>query len=68
MILSNLFSMLARHWHSLLPLGQAGIKTTDNEQTVVASFRDNVEAIWPLFSFQSLLRPEQHKLAVRLES
>src|SRR5215469_3528147 len=29
--------------HLLLPLGQAGIKTIDNEQAVVASLRDNVK-------------------------
>jgi hypothetical protein len=29
--------------HLLLPLGQAGIKTIDNEQAVIASLRDNVK-------------------------
>jgi hypothetical protein len=29
--------------HLVLPLGQAGIKTIDNEQAVVASLRDNVK-------------------------
>ena len=35
--------------HLLLPLGQAGIKTIDNEQAVVASLRDNVKQSGPIF-------------------